>query len=452
MLRRTLPAIVLVLVGMGWLLLFGQRAGLYQMGFASALLVSMSVVVLIAVAIRIGGTLAHADRQRNETYKALRESEGRFRSLADTAPVMIWMSGADRLCTFFNRGWLDFTGRTLEQELGYGWSEGVHPEDKSHCFDVYTSAFDARQALAMEYRLRRSDGQYRWIVHHGMPRFAADGSLLGYVGSAIDITAQKEADMDIETHRAELARLTRIATMGELTASLTHELRQPLTAIRSNAEAARRLLERNPHDVETVREILEDIVQSDRHAAEVIRRMHSLIKREPADAVSVDAATSISNVVRLIKNDAVLRNIHLSLDLAPGLPPVSCNEIQLQQVVLNLLLNAFDAIATAATGDRRVLVRTELDDEGMIRVLVQDSGTGLRSGNLDAIFTPFYTTKREGLGVGLSISRSIVEAHGGRIWCANNPDRGATFYFTLLPADPLDATIVPTGARNGAVA
>jgi two-component system sensor kinase FixL len=180
--------------------------------------------------------------------------------------------------------------------------------------------------------------------------------------------------------------------------------------------------------------------------------MHSLIKREPADAVSVDAATSISNVVRLIKNDAVLRNIHLSLDLAPGLPPVSCNEIQLQQVVLNLLLNAFDAIATAATGDRRVLVRTELDDEGMIRVLVQDSGTGLRRGNLDAIFTPFYTTKREGLGVGLSISRSIVEAHGGRIWCANNPDRGATFYFTLLPADPLDATIVPTGARNGAVA
>ena len=164
---------------------------------------------------------------------------------------MIWMSGADKLCTFFNRGWLDFTGRMLEQELGNGWSEGVHSADKSHCFDVYTSAFDACQAFGMEYRLRRADGHYRWIVNNGVPRFTADGSFLGYIGSAIDVTAQKDADMDIQTHRAELARLTRIATMGELAASLTHELRQPLTAIRSNAEAARRLLEHNPHDVET---------------------------------------------------------------------------------------------------------------------------------------------------------------------------------------------------------
>ncbi len=184
--------------------------------------------------------------------------------------------------------------------------------------------------------------------------------------------------------------------------------------------------------------------------------MHSLIRCEPADRVTVDAATSIGDAVRLIKSDVVLRNIQLSLDLAPGLPPVSCNEIQLQQVVLNLLLNAFDAITSAATNVRRVLVKTELDDERLIRVLVRDSGTGLRSGDFDAIFTPFYTTKREGLGVGLSISRSIVEAHGGRIWCANNPDRGATFYFTLPPAaaaaDPLDAEVVPTGGRSGAVA
>jgi two-component system sensor kinase FixL len=500
--------------------------------------------------------LAALIEERREKTNVLRESEARFRTMADTAPVLIWMSGPDKLCTFLNKSWRDFTGRFMGHELGHGWLEGVHAEDRDGCLRTFVDAFDERREFTMEYRLRRRDGQYRWIRDKGVPRFGPDGTFLGYIGCAdditeskqaqerprqmleaapnamimvsqdgtitlvnaaveavfgfareeligrpievliperfraqhpgyrkdyftdpkmramgagrelfgrrkdgtqvpveigltplqtpdgpfvlasiIDITARKEAELVAQRHRTELAHVTRIATMGELTASLAHELNQPLAAILTNAQAARRSLEAEPDGLDEVREILADIVQDTSRASEIIRRVRALVRKEPSDFAPLDLAGTVLDVVRLLHGDATLRSSRVALDVRPDLPPVRGDRVQLQQVALNLLLNAFEAMKGGPASERRVVVQADLEGPRTVRVAVRDRGPGLSGDEIDRIFQPFYTTKREGLGLGLSISRSIIEAHGGRLWAQNNPDRGATFYFTVPVRD-----------------
>lgn len=499
---------------------------------------------------RMGVVLDITERKRAEG--SLRESEERFRIMANTAPVMIWMSGTNKRCDYFNNRWLDFTGRTLEQELGDGWAKGVHRDDLERCLEIYRNSFDARQEFTMEYRLRRWDGEYGWVLNHGVPRFEPAGIFLGYIGSCIDVTERKHAeekfrlaveaspsaivmtnqqgkivlvnaqaeslfgylrdeliDQPVEilvperfrashpAHRAEfcaasqpramgagrdlfarrkdgterlveiglapihtqegilaltailditerrraelelreqqlnLVHMSRVSTMGELAASLAHELNQPLTAILSNAQAAQRFLAANPTDLEEVREILKDIVQDNSRAGEVIHRMRALVKKGELDIMPLDLAALIRDVVLLVRSDATLHNIHVSLEVDTHLPPVRGDKVQLQQVTLNLLLNAFDAMHDCPPDKREIHVRAARDGGRMVEITVADHGAGLTIDKLEKIFQPFYTTKHDGLGLGLSISRSIIEAHGGRLWADNNPDRGATFYFTL---------------------
>ena len=499
---------------------------------------------------RMGVVLDITERKRAE--EKLRESEERFRIMANTAPVMIWMSGTNKRCDYFNNRWLDFTGRTLEQELGDGWAKGVHRDDLERCLEIYRNSFDARQEFTMEYRLRRWDGEYGWVLNHGVPRFEPAGIFLGYIGSCIDVTERKHAeekfrlaveaspsaivmtnqqgkivlvnaqaeslfgylrdeliDQPVEilvperfrashpAHRAEfcaasqpramgagrdlfarrkdgterlveiglapihtqegilaltailditerrraelelreqqlnLVHMSRVSTMGELAASLAHELNQPLTAILSNAQAAQRFLAANPTDLEEVREILKDIVQDNSRAGEVIHRMRALVKKGELDIMPLDLAALIRDVVLLVRSDATLHNIHVSLEVDTHLPPVRGDKVQLQQVTLNLLLNAFDAMHDCPPDKREIHVRAARDGGRMVEITVADHGAGLTIDKLEKIFQPFYTTKHDGLGLGLSISRSIIEAHGGRLWADNNPDRGATFYFTL---------------------
>ena len=199
------------------------------------------------------------DRKRAE--ESLRESEERFRTMADTAPVMIWMSGVEKSCTFLNKSWLDFSGRTLEQELGYGWVESIHPEDRARFLLVYDKAFELREEFTTEYRLRRADGEYHWIFNKAVPRFESDGIFLGYIGSCIDITERKHAEAETLLLQQELAHVSRMSTMGELAASLAHELNQPLTAILSNAQAAQRFIAADSTNLAEVREILTDIIE-----------------------------------------------------------------------------------------------------------------------------------------------------------------------------------------------
>jgi two-component system, LuxR family, sensor kinase FixL len=286
----------------------------------------------------------------------------------------------------------------------------------------------------MEYRLHRCDDEYRWVLDKGTPRFESDGTFLGYIGSCIDITERKRAESEILLQRQELAHVTRVSAMGELAASLAHELNQPLTAILSNAQAAQRFLASDSASMEEVREILKDIVDDDNRAGEVIRRIRALVKKEKIEFAPLDLGNVISDVVLLTHSDAILHNIRVVLEINSDLPPVRGDKVQLQQVLLNLLLNAFDALKNSPADERSVAVKAELDGADMLKVVVRDRGTGLNGDQLDKIFQPFYTTKRDGFGMGLSISRSIVEAHGGRLWAENNKDRGATFNFTLPTA------------------
>jgi PAS domain S-box-containing protein len=355
--------------------------------------------------------------------------------MANTAPMMIWMTGTDKLCTFVNKKWLDFTGGSLQRELGHGWIAGLHPDDLDRFRKVFASSFDARQEFTVEYRLRKSDGEYRWLVNSGVPRFEEDRTFLGYVGSCFDITEErKRAEAELRLERQELAHLSRLTTMGELAASLAHELHQPLTAILSNAQAAQRFLAADSTDLDEVREILADIIQDDSRAAEVIRKMRSLVKKEGIELAPIELPTIVQDVILLTRSDAMLHNIRVLLDVGPGLPPLRGDRVQLQQVLLNLLLNAFDAMQDCPANHREITVRAKRDG-GLVEVSVADHGTGLSADALDTIFQPFYTTKRDGLGMGLAISRSIIEAHGGRLWAKNNDARGAIFAFALPAAE-----------------
>ncbi|HZS17235.1 MAG TPA: PAS domain-containing protein [Candidatus Udaeobacter sp.] len=622
--------------------------------------------------------LAAVIEERASGETELRESESRFRIVADAAPVLIWMSGTDKLCNFFNKPWLEFTGRSLEQEMGDGWAQGVHPDDLQRCLKTYTEAFDARQSFVMQYRLRRFDNEYRWISDQGVPRYDSKGNFAGYIGSCADVTdlikkdealrefeervvlaaeathhgvwemdtttreiwmsdkarslfqfnpespvdesmyqsrvhpedralreaaikqaiktqgeyaleyrvllpdgtlrwisgrgrclpgkhgkgtrllgvsvdvspqkeaqdvfrlaadglhlgvwhwdetAQtlvwdkasrelfgvsadaeitidtfyralhpddaervkqnwrralelrlpyqiefrtqrkdasirwvdargqgyyddigkplsmtgvvfditdlKEAELAAQRNREELGHLSRVAAMGQLAASIAHELNQPLAGITSNASAGQRFIDRGEIDLAELRELLGDIVADGRRAGDVIRSLQTMVKKGVTARQRVNLNNVVMNVVRMVKPDAILRSCELGTFLDPGLPVVEGDPIQLQQVLLNLIVNAFDAMTDTPITRRKVVIVTERNDHSAICVSVRDYGIGIPQEVIERMFDQFFTTKVKGLGMGLSIVHSIVESHGGMIAAENAHDGGARLRFTL---------------------
>ena len=243
--------------------------------------------------------------------------------------------------------------------------------------------------------------------------------------------SRRQGELETQRLRQELTHIGRVSAMGELTASLAHELNQPLTAILSNAQAAQRLLAIDVVDVAEIREILNDIVADDKRAAAVIQRLRVLLKKGDLDFATLDLNEIVGEVAWVVRNDALLRSVSLMLDLAPGLPSVVGDRVQLQQVVLNLVLNGLDALGPASAGARTLVIRTARDGTAAVTVAVRDSGAGIDANDTDRIFQPLYTTKADGLGMGLAIARTIVGAHGGRLVAENNDDAGATVRFTL---------------------
>ena len=248
--------------------------------------------------------------------------------------------------------------------------------------------------------------------------------------SVVDITERRNVERATARQRDELAHLSRVAMLGELSGSLAHELNQPLTAILSNAQAAQRFLAQSPPRIDKLAEILADIVKSDHRAGAVIQRLRSLLRKEEAQRHPLDINEVVEESMRLMRSDLLSRQVVVSTDLADALPAVSGDRNQLQQVLLNFVINGCDAM-DGQEADRRLLVRTRTTAHGNVEVSVADRGAGIPLADLERIFEPFVTTKATGMGLGLAICRSIVEAHGGRLWATNNADRGATLHCEL---------------------
>jgi PAS domain S-box-containing protein len=502
--------------------------------------------------------LAAVIEERTKGEAQLRESEERFRIVADAAPVLIWMSGVDKLCTFFNKPWLEFTGHSLEQETGNGWAEGVHPDDLQKCLKIYAEAFDARKPFVMQYRLRRYDGEYRWLSDQGVARYDSNGKFAGYIGSCLDvtelmkkeealrefeervvlaaeaahlgvwemdpatnelwmsdsartlfqfdseirvdhaavqnrvhpedralrdsavkdaietqggyeieyrlllpdgtlrwmtsrgryltrknrrgarligvsrdITPRKLAEAEALQHREELGHLSRVAAMGELTASIAHELNQPLSGITSNASAGQRFIDRGDVDLGELRDLLGDIMTDGRRAGDVIRGIQSMVKKGVPTRQRVNLNDLVMNVARIVNPNAMLQSCEVETSLEPDLPAIEADPIQLQQVLLNLVINSFDAMRDTPLSRRKVVIVTERNADDAIRASVRDYGVGISEEARGRLFDHFFTTKAQGLGMGLAIVRSIVESHGGTIAAENVEGGGALFYFAL---------------------
>ena len=526
----------------------------------TASLFYQGLVVVMACELSFDMLRAAALARRLQTSEAsVGESEERFRIVANAAPVLIWMAGVDKLCNFFNKPWLEFTGRSMEQEMGNGWAEGVHPDDLQRCLKIYTEAFDARQPFVMQYRLRRHDGEHRWISDQGVARYDTHRNFAGYIGScvdvtelidkdaalreseermrlaadavnlgiwewdldqdeiwatnsrrallgwpasgkigfedfiscvhpddrnriqeaiddainkhkdydseyrlvlpdgvvrwmatrgslhlsasgkptrllgvSIDITARKQAELETKQQRDELSHLSRVAAMGELAASIAHELNQPLAGITSNASAGQRFIDRGDVDLRELHDLLGDIVADGRRAGDVIRGLQSMVKKAAPNRQRVNLNDLVTNVARMVNPNAVLQSCNVETLLDPNLPAIEADPIQLQQVLLNLVINAFDAMSDTLVPNRKVVIATERNGNGTIRTSVRDYGIGISEETRERLFEQFFTTKAKGLGMGLAIVRSIVESHGGTI-AAENADGGvgARFHFIL---------------------
>jgi PAS domain S-box-containing protein len=348
---------------------------------------------------------------------------------------MIWVSGQDKLCVWFNRLWLAFTGRRMAQELGNGWAEGVHREDFDRCLDIYISHFDARKDFRMQYRLRRYDGAYHWIDDTGIPRYARDGTFLGYIGSCIDVHEHRETQAELRLRLMEIAQLNRRADAAAVAASIAHQLNQPLAAILSNTEAAELCLAAEPPRLAAVAEILADIRRDDHRAAEAIARLRQLLAENASELRRVDLNEVVRGAREILAVQAAEMDVDLTVIEKQRRLPVLADSVQLQQVVLNLAWNGFDAMLSSTLGNRRMVLQTAMGDKSTVELSVSDTGGGIPSDKLDEIFKTFYTTKKRGTGIGLSIARTIVEANGGRIWAENKPEGGVVLRFTLPLAE-----------------
>jgi PAS domain S-box-containing protein len=480
-------------------------------GLQQFLLLRVAPMYLVAV------LLDHARRMQ----LSLRDSERRFRDMADNAPVMIWLAGEEG-CEFANKGWLEFRGRAMSQERGNGWSKGLHPDDQQRCLASYQASFAARCEFELDYRIRRRDGEYRWILARGVPRYDDKGDFIGFIGSAIDVTERRQQEsalrqseeryrdvvdsqtelvcrftpdttltfvneaycrflgkrrdvllgstltayMPVDTRehigrcvahalsgagpaewecemtypdgsrgwqhwicktidggreaptelqaighditdrkRAEhaqrqLAHTARLAAVGELTAMVAHEIKQPLCAILSNAEAAETLLSRENPPLDQIREIIVDIRNDDLRADEVIRGIRSLVGRREIKILPADLNRTIAHVLRLVSGDAMYRRVRILRSLDESLPLVAADQAQIEQVLLNLIVNGMDAMHGTPEAERELTVETRMSGADLVEVAVIDRGCGIPPERLAELFDSFFTTKADGMGVG----------------------------------------------------
>ncbi len=360
----------------------------------------------------------------------MQEQERKFREAVETMPALAFVADPRGDRPFVNRGWLEYTGLSAEQASGSGWEKAIHPDDLKRVLERWRTAQSTGQPLDYESRLRRgSDGVYRWFQTRARPLRDSRGKVVKWCAVATDIEDRKRA----EQLQADLAHVGRVSTMGELAASISHELNQPITASILNASLQIEFLERNPPDLSEVRERAATIIEMGTMASEIIDRLRSLYKKETPKRGPLGVNEVIIEMVELLRGQATRHAVSLRTDLSNDLPNVIADRVQVQQVLMNLMLNAIEAMSD--TGGV-LTVRSQLRQDREIEISVNDTGPGLPVGKADQIFDAFFTTKPQGSGMGLAISKTIVESHGGQIWANGNGGSGATFHFTLPVASP----------------
>ena len=399
--------------------------------------VAVAAFALTAVAIAI---LAGRARRSGEAV-ALRD---RLQVIIDTIPAMVWSISPDGSSDFLNKRFRDYTGLSLEDirdwartdALHRPWMNALHPDDRG--MDDWSAALAPGEPFEKEARLRQFDGEYRRFLLRFVPLRDERGRVIEWYAKSTDIEDLRRAEEELSRREAhlrdvqmELAHANRVTTTGQLAASIAHEVSQPISATLTNANAARRWLAAAPPDLEEVRQALDRIIRDGGRASDIIGRIRSLVRKSPPLHDQLNINETILEVTSLTRGELRRNGTSLRIQLADGLPLVSGDRVQLQQVMLNLILNAVEAMSGSSTTVRDLLIRTELDGPGSVLVAVQDSGPGLKPESMDRLFHAFDTTKADGMGMGLSICRSIVEAHGGRVWAVPNLPQGAVFQFTL---------------------
>ena len=389
------------------------------------LLVTATPLMLLAVVIE----------EERRSKEALRESANLMGLAAGAGNLAMWVWDVSRDDLWMSEQGRSLFGFTPDARLDFAATvERVHPDDRLAREGAIMQALETRGEYDIEYRVQQGDGIVRWIQGRGRCVVPEDGSGPKLFGISMDVTARKQAEALAAQERLALEHVARVATLGELSATLTHELRQPLTAILANSDIGVSLLDEPTPDLQEARRTLVDIGEVTERASAIIDGLHAMLKRDSTarGLTNVDVNNVIRIVERILHGDANLHRVTVHLDLASDVGPVKGDSVQLQQVILNLMLNAFSAMSEASLdGPRRLIVRAKSLDESNVLIEVQDSGVGIVEEKLDAIFEPFVTSKPEGLGIGLSLCRSIIKRHGGTISAANNAGGGATFSITL---------------------
>jgi PAS domain S-box-containing protein len=357
----------------------------------------------------------------------LRHEETKLREALQTIPAMAWVARPDGSNEFVNRRWVQYTGLSPEGTAGSGWQSAIHPEDVNRYVAKRRASFASGEPFEDEVRLRcAADGEYRWFLVRAVPLRDKRGNIRKWYGVSADIEDRKRA----QQLEAELAHVNRVSMMGELAASLAHELKQPIAAAVTNAYSCLRWLTRDQPDLDEVRRAAERVVRDGRSAGEIIDHIRSLYKKSPPKRELLDVNEIISEMLVLLRSEAYRHSVSMRDELAAGLPRIAADRVQLQQVFMNLMLNAFEAMRD--TGGA-LTIKSQPGEDGQLLISVSDTGVGLPA-EKDQIFDAFFTTKSQGSGMGLAISRSIIDAHGGRLWATANLGRGATFHFTVPAA------------------
>jgi len=365
----------------------------------------------------------------NTDIEDRKEAEDRLRLVVDTTPAMLHSGRPDGYLDFFNKRWLEYVGLSLDNMCGWRWTRVIHPDDVEEVVGKWRSSLATGEPFEEEVRVRRADGEYRWMLHRKVPARDEQGKIIRWYGSSVDIEERKRAVEALQEAQEKLAHVTRTQAMGELAAAIAHEVSQPLTAIITNANFCLRRLEGAAPDPDELRTAITEIVNDGNRASAVISRIRGLLMKGTPGRVELDVNQIIQDVIALLRNELTRNRVQVRTELAANLPQVQGDPVQLQQVWINLIMNAVEGMRLSAEQPRKLLIRSAEHADGIL-VQVQDSGPGIAAELADRIFEPFFTTKAEGIGMGLSITRSIIESHGGRLSLVP-VSQGALFQLTL---------------------